>query len=43
VPSPGAPTEKLQNGSALATFRNMVACHAGDPDAIGRGILPRCA
>jgi len=24
---------KLDNGSALTTFRNMVACHGGDPDA----------
>ena len=25
--------EQLKNGAALATFRNMVACHGGDPDA----------
>ena len=25
--------EKLQDGSALTTFRNMVACHGGNPDA----------
>jgi pyrimidine-nucleoside phosphorylase len=33
VPSPGAPAAKFHDGSALATFRNMVACHGGDFDA----------
>jgi len=25
--------DKLHDGSAFATFRNMIACHGGDPDA----------
>lgn len=33
VPSPGGAAAKLQDGSALSTFRKMVACHGGDLDA----------
>ncbi|MCK4564634.1 MAG: thymidine phosphorylase, partial [Verrucomicrobia bacterium] len=33
VPSPGGAAAKLQDGSALSTFRQMVACHGGDLDA----------
>ncbi len=33
VPSPGAPAAKLQDGSALSTFREMVACHSGNLSA----------